>query len=439
MEDNYLEQILQNNAGGINESENQHKEEVRPEMRMKDVEVAPYTSASQKSVKKSSFVEKIAVSLICAIVFGLVTGATFSYANNVWHKDVSVVENNNQDVIELGTASIVEAPEGEVLSTSIPTVTKEVMPSVVSITNLSVQEVNMFFYGTQKYESQSSGSGIIIGKNDTELLIVTNNHVIEGNTQLTVTFVDDSSVTAVVKGSNANIDIAVIAIKLSDITEDTLGQIKIATLGDSTDLVVGEPTIAIGNALGYGQSVTSGIVSALEREIDGFDTTLIQTDAAINPGNSGGALLNIRGEVIGINTVKVNADAVEGMGYAIPISEIKEILTDMMNKETREKVDEANRGKLGIKCVDIDEMAMLYYNMPKGTYINEVTEGSAADKAGLYRGSIITSFDGTAITSSTTLTDLLQYYEKGETVTVTVSIPKQDGTYESKDVQVTLQ
>lgn len=313
------------------------------------------------------------------------------------------------------------------------------MPSVVSITNLSVQEVQSFFFGTQQYESESNGSGIIIGKNDTELLIVTNNHVIEGNKMLTITFVDEESVEAVVKGTDADIDIAVVSVKIADMKQETLEKIKVAALGDSDALIVGEPTIAIGNALGYGQSVTSGIVSALERKLEGLDTELIQTDAAINPGNSGGALLNIRGEVIGINTAKMAANAVEGMGYAIPISEVKEIIEEMMNRETREKVNEKNKGVLGIMCVDVDEMAVKYYNMPAGAYINEVVEGGAADKAGISKGSIVTKFDKTSVNSSTALVDLMAYYKAGETVEIEIAVPNMYGEYEKKTVEVTLE
>lgn len=456
MENNDLEKIINNNVGGIennNDNVDSDMDYSKSAENANDNFAANATCNVDKNktnepeaneitekpinAKQPRFLEKIVTSFACAVVFGLIAFLTFACADNLWGKDTTV--NNSQNIVELGVTSIVEAPDGEVLSTSIPTVAKNVMPSVVSITNLSVQEVNSFFYGTQEYEYESSGSGIIIGKNDSELLLVTNNHVVEGNKSLTVTFIDGESVEAVVKGSDADIDIAVIAVKLSGLSSETIETIKVATLGESGELVVGEPSIAIGNALGYGQSVTSGIISAVERELDGFDTHLIQTDAAINPGNSGGALLNIRGEVIGINTAKVNADAVEGMGYAIPISEVKEIIEEMMNKETREKVDEEKRGKLGITCVDVDDMAAQYYNMPKGAYINEVVNDGAADRAGLSKGSIITKFDETVVSSSTSLADLLAYYKAGETVTVTVSVPKQDGTYESKNFQVTLE
>ena len=312
------------------------------------------------------------------------------------------------------------------------------MPSVVSITNLSVQEVEYFFFGTQKYETENTGSGIIVGKNDTELLIVTNNHVVEGYKTLTVSFIDEESVEATVKGTDADIDIALVAVPLSAIKAETLDQIKIATIGNSDAVVVGEPAIAIGNALGYGQSVTSGIISALNRSIDVLDTKLIQTDAAINPGNSGGALLNIKGEVIGINTVKVSADAVESMGYAIPISDVQEVISRLMNRETREKVIEEKRGIIGVVGVDVDAMAIKYYNMPEGAYVTEITEGGAAEKAGLTKGCIITKLNDVKIKSMTDLTSELEYYEAGETVEIVVAIPQQNGEYEEKSVNVTL-
>jgi serine protease Do len=391
--------------------------------------------------KKASLGVKILSSMALGLIFGLAASIGFYGMQNVLGNsscNKNSVGNVNSNVI-IEAVDLMEAPDGELVSTSISTVAANAMPSVVSITNLSVQEVESFFFGTQQYESESSGSGIIIGENDAELLIVTNNHVIEGNKTLTVTFNDGESVEAVVKGSNAEMDIAVIAVRTTDMKEATLQEIKIATVGDSENLVVGEPTIAIGNALGYGQSVTSGIISALSRELDGFDTKLIQTDAAINPGNSGGALLNIKGEVIGINTAKLADNAIEGMGYAIPISEVKEIIEEMMARETREKVDDKKRGTMGIVCVDVSETAAKYYNMPSGAYINEVSEGGAADQAGISRGSIITKFDKVSVNSSTALVDMLAYYEAGETVEIEIAVPTPHGEYEKKTVMITLQ
>ena len=268
--------------------------------------------------------------------------------------------------------------------------------------------------------------------------IVTNNHVVEGSSTLTVTFVDEESVEAQVKGTNSNIDLAVVAVQLDQIKDSTMKEIKTATLGDSDAIRVGEPAIAIGNALGYGQSVTNGIISAKDRTVDGFETTLIQTNAAINPGNSGGALLNAKGEVIGINTVKVNADAVEGMGYAIPISDVTDVINDLMNRQTRTKVDESERGALGISGTDVDSQSAQVYNMPEGVFISDVTKDGGAEKAGLTKGSIITEFDGTKIDSMDTLKSQLEYYKAGETVDVTVQVPEKNGEYKEQTVQVTL-
>lgn len=326
------------------------------------------------------------------------------------------------------------------VTSDVSEVVNSVMPSVVSITNMSVQQVQSFFGGTSSQEVQSSGSGIIVGQNDTELLIATNNHVVEGSTTLTVSFINESSAEAKIKGTDASRDLAVIAVPLENIEEETMGEIKVATLGDSTKLQVGEPVIAIGNALGYGQSVTTGIVSALNRQIDmeGFDAELIQTDAAINPGNSGGALVNANGEVIGINTVKVSSDAVEGMGYAIPISDANETITTLMNKETREQVPEDERGFLGVEITNVEAESAELYGMPTGVYIRNVIEGTGAEKAGLVRGGVITELDGSSVDSMTTLQNLLSYYRVGETVTLTVEMPGKDGSYEEKEVEVVL-
>lgn len=291
------------------------------------------------------------------------------------------------------------------------------------------------------YESESRGSGIIIGQNEDELLICTNNHVVEGATELTVGFVDDAVYEAVVKGTDPENDLAVVCVKLSDLKDDTRDQIKVAQIGDSDDLLVGEQVVAIGNALGYGQSVTTGIVSALNRTIqaDGYDNTkLIQTDAAINGGNSGGALLDMNGRVIGINSAKIKAAGVEGMGYAIPISYAKPVLEDLMNKKTRtETVEEEDRAYIGISGQSVtDEMSSLY-GIPKGLFITEVAEDSPAEAAGLNKGDVITKFDGSGITSMEGLREILAYYAAGEDVKLTVS-SAHDGEYVSEKVDVTL-
>lgn len=381
--------------------------------------------------------------LVIALVAGILAGGGFAGTNFLVGKALGT---NGSKSVSTSQKSVAES-SGVKLNQSSSTVTSDVssivdetMPSVVSITNMSVQEVMSFFGGVQQQESQSCGSGIIVGQNDTELLIVTNNHVVEGANTLTVSFVDEQSVEANIKGTDATKDLAVVSVPLSEIPDETMDQIKSITLGDSSKLQVGEPVIAIGNALGYGQSVTSGIVSALNRdlEMEGFDSKLIQTDAAINPGNSGGALLNANGELVGINTVKVNANAVEGMGYAIPISDASEVITTLMNKETREKVDEKDRGLIGIKGVDVTSESSEMYNMPVGVYVSEVIEGGGAEKAGLTKGNIITKFDGTTIDSMSTLQEQLQYYRAGEKVEITVQVPDNSGEYTEQNVTLTL-
>ena len=303
---------------------------------------------------------------------------------------------------------------------------------------MSVQQVQDFFGGIRQQESKSAGSGIIISQNDTELLIVTNNHVVEGSETLTVTFVDETSVEALIKGTDSARDLAVVAVPLEKIPDETMDAIKLATLCDSDGIKVGEPAIAIGNALGYGQSVTMGIVSATERTISGYDGTYIQTDAAINPGNSGGALLNINGEVIGINSAKINASEVEGMGFAIPISDTTDIIQNLMNKETRSKVSEAERGYLGIKGYDVTEEGAQMYNMPTGVFIAEVIDGGGAKDAGLTKGMIITEFDGSSVDDMETLKGLLEYYKVGEEVSVKVQVPEKNGEYTEQEVTVKL-
>lgn len=326
-------------------------------------------------------------------------------------------------------------------SLSIAEIAQNAMPSVVSITTKGIEEVRSMF-GTRKYESQGAGSGIIIGQNDTELLIATNNHVIEGAQEVSVCFDDsdeDAVVSAVVKGTDASNDLAIVAVVLSDIEEDIMDKIEVIAIGDSESLEVGDQVVAIGNALGYGQSVTTGIVSALNREvdIDNFTSSLIQTDAAINPGNSGGALLNMNGELIGINSAKYASETVEGMGYAIPITTAKPILESLMNRETRELASDDEAGFLGVSCQDVSDEAVQYYDMPKGVYIAEVEEGGAADKAGIRKGDIITKFDGLTVTGSEELRSTIAYYKQGETVEV-VLMRSNNGEYKEQQVSVTL-
>ena len=382
------------------------------------------------------------VKLVCAgIAFGLVASATFQAGNYVGTKVFGTSTTNNK------AAKTTQTVDSAKLTTSsnstgtsdIATIAKNAMPSIVSITNMSVQEVQSFFGGTQQQESTSVGSGIIIGQTDSELLILTNNHVVEGNEKLTVSFVDNESVEANVKGTDSTKDLAVVAVNIKDVKDSTMDEIAVATMGDSSKLQVGEQVVAIGNALGYGQSVTSGIVSATERTLDGYEGgTLIQTDAAINPGNSGGALLNSNGEVIGINTAKVATDSVEGMGYAIPISDASDTIQNLMNQETKTKVSEAEQGYLGIQGVDVSDESAKMYNMPTGVYISDVVKNGGAQQAGLTKGSVITGLEGTTISNMDGLKEQLQYYRVGDKVKVTVQVPGNNGEYTEKTVEVTL-
>lgn len=389
------------------------------------------------SKPKKGYMKKVALVVGAAVLFGAVGGVTMQGTSYLTGK---LLGKNTKSTV--GTTKTVSNAK---LTTSTSTVTSDVsdiventLPSIVSITNMSVQEVQNFFGGTSQQESESAGSGIIISQNDSELLVVTNNHVVEGSDTLTVTFNDGNSVEAQIKGTDSARDLAVVAVPLDKISDDTMNAIKVATLGDSDSLKVGEPAVAIGNALGYGQSVTTGIVSATGRTIDGFDGEYIQTDAAINPGNSGGALLNANGEVIGINSAKINSSAVEGMGFAIPISDASDVIQNLMNKETRSKVSDEERGYLGIKEYDVSEEGAQMYNMPTGVYVKEVMSGGGAEKAGLTKGSIITGFEGSSISGMSSLQEQLQYYKAGEEVTLTVQIPDKNGEYTEKDIKVTL-
>ncbi|WP_347006807.1 S1C family serine protease [Coprococcus comes] len=386
---------------------------------------------------KKGYAKKVALVVGAAVLFGAVGGVTMQGTSYLTGK---LLGKNTKSTV--GTTKTVSNAK---LTTSTSTVTSDVsdiventLPSIVSITNMSVQEVQNFFGGISQQESESAGSGIIISQNDSELLVVTNNHVVEGSDTLTVTFNDGNSVEAQIKGTDSARDLAVVAVPLDKISDDTMNAIKVATLGASDSLKVGEPAIAIGNALGYGQSVTTGIVSATGRTIDGFDGEYIQTDAAINPGNSGGALLNANGEVIGINSAKINSSAVEGMGFAIPISDASDVIQNLMNKETRSKVSDEERGYLGIKGYDVSEEGAQMYNMPTGVYVKEVMSGGGAEKAGLTKGSIITGFEGSSISGRSSLQEQLQYYKAGEEVTLTVQIPDKNGEYTEKDIKVTL-
>lgn len=419
--------------------------------------------------------KKIALGICCGLLFGIFAGIGFeavttasSLAKNAVTKETTAQPEIQSTVPEAAdidstpdtadaSASIAESQslgtavaDGTVLTTTtdVTEVVKKVMPSVVSVNNKYI-ETTSFFGQQYNSEGEASGSGIIVGQNDSELLIATNNHVVESAEELTVQFADGSQSQAQIKGTDADKDLAVIAVQLSDISSDTMSSISIATLGDSNALTVGEPVIAIGNALGYGQSVTTGVVSALNRAIAsdgsqnvqmGTDTevnTFIQTDAAINPGNSGGALLNIHGEVIGINSNKIGGSTVEGMGYAIPISDAKPIIENLMTKQTRLKVNEDSKGYLGITGIDVVAEYSEIYGMPQGVYVSSVTEGTGAAQAGLVKGDIITALNGEEIKSMEELKNELSYYAAGTTVELTIMQGSPTG-YQAKTVQVTL-
>lgn len=350
------------------------------------------------------------------------------------------------EVASLPAASQGNAQDGSVITTDTDTVNgiavmdatkvvKNVKPAVVSITNEYTKTVQYWGYQYEQ-KGQGSGSGIIVGQNDSELLICTNYHVIDDAEALTVTFIDNTTAGAAVKGTDARNDLAVIAVRLDDLDSGTLSKIAIARLGDSERLQEGEPVVAIGNALGYGPSVTTGVVSALDRQLEDYESPMIQTDAAINPGNSGGALVNANGEVIGIPSAKIGGSAVEGMGYAIPISVAEPILKELMTQETKFKVDEDEKGYLGIQPVDVESDAAQLYNMPQGVYIYRVYEGSAAERAGLRRGDIITALNGTVISDRASLVKELEYYSVGTSVTLTVCRVAND--YEAEEVTVVL-
>lgn len=391
---------------------------------------------------KRTFWKKGVAVVASAAVFGGVAGGAFYGIAGNQIKKLDALTNTTTEVASTTSAATTQslsltstASVGNGMDVS--TIAENVMPSVVAI-NISaiVEQQGMFGY-TQKYEAEGSGSGIIIGENDSELLMVTNNHVVSDATTVNVTFADGESYEAQVKSTDSDTDLAIVVVKLSDIKESTMNQIKIATIGDSDSLKVGEQVVAIGNALGYGQSVTTGIVSAKDRTNSTNTTPLIQTDAAINPGNSGGALLNMKGEVIGINSSKYSDTTVEGMGYAIPITAVQDRLDDLMNRQTREKVDESEKGYLGISCATVSSDVSEAYGIPEGVLVTDVASKSAAEKAGIKANYVITKIDGQSISSAEELTEKLNYYAVGETVPITYEYLKDDA-YVEKTVDVTL-
>ena len=406
----------------------------------------------KNSNKHGGYFRKAMVSVSLGLFFGLFAGIGFYAVQQgtgmlKTGTDTAVVgEVASEAATESSQSTPQLATNVTYVESDVSDVVEKVMPAMVSIVNNFTETANVF---GQQYtqEEAASGSGIIVGKTDDELLIVSNNHVVESADTLTVTFIDGSEAQAQVKGLDSDMDLAVIAVSLNDLSDDTKNAITVATLGSSDDLKLGEPVIAIGNALGYGQSVTNGIVSALNREItlengstgleNGSTGTFIQTNAAINPGNSGGALLNMNGEVIGINSNKIGGTAVEGMGYAIPITSASPIIADLMERQTRTKVAEDEVGYIGISLQEVTSQISQMYNMPEGIYVVSVEEGSAAANAGIMKGDIITKFDGSSISSYSDHQKMLQYYAAGDSVTITVQRP-QNGEYVSVELNLTL-
>lgn len=403
--------------------------------------------------------KKVLVTLGLAVLFGVVAGGIIIGSSMIVHKEIKneqkteyqlptteLPQQENADgdsnsAAGSGSDATEEVSAGTTGEYTVAQVAKSCMPSVVSITNASVKTVQDFFGGVQQYPSESSGSGIIVGQNDSEILVATNNHVVADADTITVAFDDDAVYEAQVKGTDSDNDLAVVAVKISDMSEDTLKSIKVVSIGNSDELEIGEQVVAIGNALGYGQSVTSGWISAVDREVtdeDGKTTgKLIQTDAAINPGNSGGALLNMQGELIGINSAKAAATEVEGMGYAIPVSVAQPILDELMNRETRYKTDEEHAGYIGVTCLNVDSTSAQTYGIPLGAFVDSVEEGGPAQTAGIQKGDVIVKFDGMTVSGSSDLVGKLEYYQAGETVEVVIS-RAQNGEYQEQTVSVTL-
>ena len=409
----------------------------------------------EKRKKSRETKRKIAFIVAGALIFGAVSGSMFALSNSILTKFA------NASFKLSSTQSYITKGDGEAVQSDVADMVEACMPSIVSISSKSVTEV-MTFFGVYEKENMGSGSGIIIGKNDSELMIVTNYHVVANSDDLSVMTSDveipvdvneykkmlekEDVLKAKIKGYDADKDLAVISVKLDDISSEHLSKIRVATIGDSSKIRAGEKVIAIGNSLGYGQSVTQGIISATNRVVSlesqvsqgsVVSNTFIQTDAAINPGNSGGALLNMTGEVIGINSVKISASGVEGMGYSIPITDVEEIIGELMVRETRDVVDEDKQGFLGVTLKDISSEVAKAYGMPEGVFVDGVSKGSAADKAGIKRGYIITKFDGHTIRTFTQLQERLTYYKAGEKVVAIVSVPGEEG-YVEKEVEITL-
>ena len=440
------------NTSGAYTEQNRNEQNQNEQYRMYHFED---TEKNKKEKHSSGFFRKAAACVLLGLFFGLFAGVGFygvQYMTGSIEEEQpeapalsGQINNNVEDLVSdeesKSGIKLTDTEEIKVVSSDVTEVVEVVMPAMVSIVN-NYTEISTSFFGQSYSQSRtSSGSGIIVGESETELLIVSNHHVVSEAEVLEVTFIDGTTAEAQIKGMDSGMDLAVIAIPLESLSEETKEAIAISTLGDSESLKLGEPVIAIGNALGYGQSVTNGIVSALDREItmeEGYTGTFIQTNAAINPGNSGGALLNVNGEVIGINSSKIGGTTIEGMGYAIPISAAKPIIEELMLKETRTKVEEDKIGYMGISMPQtVTNEYYQMYNMPIGVYVRDVEEGSPAEKAGLYGGDIIVKFEGEKISTYQDLQNMIQYYEAGDTVTLIV-MRRERGNYVEKEISVVL-
>lgn len=430
----------QEEAAEMSEAEATKAETDAKEVKAESGERPETKTGTEKKKKEMTLQKKWGMVVAMALVFGLIAGGTMYGVNAAANRLYSQNHISQTDTTEASTSES---------SSGVAQVADNAMPSVVTISTMSVEEMRSFFGGTQQYEVEGAGTGVIIGENDTELLIATNNHVVEGASSLSVGFIDESTVSAEIKGTDAENDLAVISVKLSDISTDTMNQIKIASIGDSNELQLGEQVVAIGNALGYGQSVTSGYVSALNRDLSLTDesgntinsTGLIQTDAAINPGNSGGALLNMNGELIGINEAKSGTTSsgttVDNIGFAIPINKAQESLQNLMNQETREKVSEDQASYIGIQGASVSSDEQEKFSIPAGVVVASVVEDGPAAQAGIQEGDIITELDGRSVSSIEGLQDTLQYYAAGETVDIVVQ-RADNGSYQEQTLSITL-
>ena len=430
----------QEETAEMSEAEATEAETDAKEVKAESGEGPETKTGTEKKKKEMTLQKKWGMVVAMALVFGLIAGGTMYGVNAAANRLYSQNHISQTDTTEASTSES---------SSGVAQVADNAMPSVVTISTMSVEEMRSFFGGTQQYEVEGAGTGVIIGENDTELLIATNNHVVEGASSLSVGFIDESTVSAEIKGTDVENDLAVISVKLSDISTDTMNQIKIASIGDSDELQLGEQVVAIGNALGYGQSVTSGYVSALNRDLSLTDesgntinsTGLIQTDAAINPGNSGGALLNMNGELIGINEAKSGTTSsgttVDNIGFAIPINKAQESLQNLMNQETREKVSGDQASYIGIQGASVSSDEQEKFSIPAGVVVASVVEDGPAAQAGIQEGDIITELDGRSVSSIEGLQDTLQYYAAGETVDIVVQ-RADNGSYQEQTLSITL-